>query len=697
MYKNKLINEKSPYLLQHSHNPVKWNAWNDESLKLANEMDKPIFLSVGYSTCYWCHVMERESFENEKIASLLNEYFVNIKVDREERPDIDRVYMTALQSMTGSGGWPMNMFLTPDLKPFYGATYIPPKEKYGRAGFEDIIEQISNLWKTKRQEIIKSSEKIFDILNTRLKEKSNPDIKIKNEIFEKSFEAIKNIFDYNNGGFGIGNKFPRPVVINFLLSYYYYGKITEALDMAIFTLKKMCEGGLYDHLGGGFHRYTVDIFWRVPHFEKMLYDQAQIAYTLFDVFSITNKKYFLDYAINTLDYVLENLTDKNGGFYTAEDAESAVEESSPNYKEEGYYYLWEINQLEKILGKENSAVFCYMYGIKYEGNTISDPHNVYKNKNVLYLENDIYDTSKAFKKSPEEINRLIEECKNILINKRAKRPKPNLDDKILTSWNSLMISAFAKGYKITLDERYKDAAIKCTSFILKNLWNNAENVLYHRYREGEVKFFATLEDYAFFIKALLDLYETTFDEQYIKYALDIFENANNRFYDKEKSGFFDTEPSASDIILKTKDIYDGAEPSGNAIMTENIIRFGYITDNKKFSEMVEKSIKYFYPDIENLPFSSPQMLNNILFFTTPPKEIILTGDLKDSGVQEMIKYIHGKFLPFRIFIHANKETEKYLPYVKKIVKNYISTKVYVCENYSCILPVDNIKDLKKIL
>jgi uncharacterized protein len=697
MYKNNLVNEKSPYLLQHSHNPVNWNAWNEESLKLAKEMDKPIFLSIGYSTCYWCHVMERESFEDENIASLLNEYFINIKVDREERPDIDRVYMTALQSMTGSGGWPMNMFLTPDLKPFYGATYIPPKEKYGRAGFEDIIEQINNLWKTKRQEIIISSERIFEILNTKLKAKSSSDIKIDNEIFDKSFETIRNIFDYDNGGFGIGNKFPRPVVINFLLSYYYQSKNIDALDMSIFTLKKMCEGGLFDHLGGGFHRYAVDVLWRVPHFEKMLYDQAQISSTLLDIYSITNKKYFLDYAENTLNYVLDNLTDKNDGFFSAEDAESAVEESIPNYKEEGYYYLWEKNQIEEILGKEYSAIFCYVYGIKYEGNTISDPHNVFKNKNVLYLDNDIYDTSKAFNKTPEEIEKILIKCKSILLAKREKRPKPHLDDKILTSWNSLMISAFAKGYNITADEKYRNAAIKCSSFILKNLWNEKENVLYHRFRNGDVRFSGTLDDYAFFIKALLDLYETTFDEQYIKHALKIYDNAYNRFYDMENSGFFDTEPSAPDIILKTKDIYDGAEPSGNAIMIENIFRLGYITDNNDLLSIAENSIKYFYPDINKLPFSSPQMLNNIILHKSTPKEILFTGDLEKADVKAIIKYINGKYIPFKILIHANKEIEKYSPYIKKIINDYESIKVYVCENQSCKLPVDNIDDLKKLL
>jgi uncharacterized protein len=697
MYKNKLINEKSPYLLQHSHNPVNWYAWNEESLKLAEDTNKPIFLSVGYSTCYWCHVMERESFENENIANLLNKYFVNIKVDREERPDIDRVYMTALQSMTGSGGWPMNMFLTPDLKPFYGATYISPKEKYGHAGFEDIIEQINTLWTTKRQELIASSEKIFDILNSKLKEKSGSTIKIDDRIFNKTFDTIKNIFDYDNGGFGIGNKFPRPVVIDFLLSYYYQSKNTESLDMAIFTLKKMCEGGLYDQLGGGFHRYTVDVYWRVPHFEKMLYDQAQIAYTLFDVYSITNKEYFFDYALSTLNYVLENLTDKNGGFYSAEDAESAIEEYTPNYKEEGYYYLWEKKQLEDILGKNNSSIFCYAYGIKHNGNTISDPHNVFKNKNVIYLSNDIYDTSKAFDKSPDEIEDILNNCKNILFDERKKRPRPHLDDKILTSWNSLMISAFAKGYNITKEKKFKETAIKCSSFILQNLWNEKENIFYHRYRDGEVKFLATLDDYAFFIKALLDLYEMTFEEKYLEYAFQFFEIANKKFYDKENSGFFDVESSASDIILKTKDIYDGAEPSGNSIIIENAIRLGNITGNKYFFNIAKKSIEYFFTDIENLPFSSPQMIKNILFMRNPPKEIIITGNLQNHNLKEIIKYINGIFLPVKTFIYANKNIEEFSPYIKNIINDYNSTKIYVCENQSCKLPVSNIVDLKKIL
>ena len=697
MNKNKLINEKSPYLLQHSQNPVNWYAWNNESLKLAKDEDKPIFLSVGYSTCYWCHVMERESFENEEIANLLNKYFINIKVDREERPDLDRVYMTALQSMTGSGGWPMNMFLTPDLKPFYGATYIPPKEKYGRAGFEDVIEQINNLWNTKRHEIISSSEKIFDILNSRLKIKKSSEAIFDDNIFFKSFETIKNIFDYDNGGFGIGNKFPRPVVLNYLLSLYYKDKNTEALDMVIFTLKKMCDGGLYDHLGGGFHRYSVDLFWRVPHFEKMLYDQAQIVNTILDTYSITGKKYFLQYAIDSLNYVLEHMKDKNGGFYSAEDAESAIEDSIPNYKEEGYYYLWEKDQVEEILEKKYSPIFSYMYGIKHEGNTISDPHNVFKNKNVLYLSSDIYETSKKFNKSPEEIENIINECKNLLRAKRIKRPVPHLDDKILTSWNSLMISAFAKGYNITGDKKYLDAAVKSSDFIFAHLWDEKNKTLFHRFRDEDVRFNANLDDYAFFVKSLLDLYESTFNETYLQKAMTIADTAIEKFYDKDNYGFFDSEPGASDIILRTKDVYDGAEPSGNAIMIEDFLRLSYFTDNKIYMETAENSIKYFYNEIENLPFSSPQMLNNIIYLLVSPKEILFTGDLQENPLSEMIKYIHGKFLPFKILLHADKKAEENSGFIKKIIRDYNSAKFYICENKNCKLPIDNLEDLKKLV
>lgn len=701
MYSNNLKNEKSPYLLQHSHNPVDWHPWNEDTLKMAKEQDKPIFLSVGYSTCYWCHVMERESFENEKIADLLNLYFINIKVDREERPDIDRVYMTALQSMIGSGGWPMNMFLTPDLKPFYGATYIPPKAKYGRIGFEDIIEQIQKLWNTKRQDVINSSEKIFVLLNSRLSSKfktgKNTDISFNHDVFDRSFESMKNIYDYDNGGFGIGNKFPRPVLLNYLLSLYHIYNNTEALDMVTFTLKKMCEGGIYDHLGYGFHRYSVDLYWRVPHFEKMLYDQAQISSILFDVYSITGNEYFLKFGNETLNYVLNNLKNNEFGFYSAEDAESAIEESIPGYKEEGYFYLWEKKQIDEILGKDNSSIFCYTYGIKHEGNTISDPHNIFKNKNVLYLNSDLYDTAKKFEKTPDEVKTILDNCTNILLSKRKKRPRPHLDKKVLTSWNALLISAFVKGFKITNNNIYKESAEKCCTFIIEKMWNDKNNTLYHRYIESDVRFKGTLDDYSFFAKALLDIYEITFNAFYLKNAIKISDTIIDKFYDKENSGFFDAEHNSEDIFLKTKEIYDGAEPSGNAVSIENFLRLGHITGNNDYLNLAENSIKFFYTEIQNLPFSSPYMLNNILLSMESPKEIIFTGDIETTEFNKIISYINKKFLPFKIIVRANEETESISPIINKLVSSYEKTRIYVCENFTCKLPVNNLEDLKKLI
>jgi len=553
------------------------------------------------------------------------------------------------------------------------------------------------LWNTKRDELVSSSEKIFSILNSRLNIKTKREINIDDSIFTKSFETIKNIFDYDYGGFGIGNKFPRPVVLDYLLSLYYRDKNTESLDMVIFTLKKMCEGGLFDHLGGGFHRYSVDLYWRVPHFEKMLYDQAQIVNTLLDTYSVSGKKYFLNYAESTLEYVLKNLTDINGAFYSAEDAESAIEESIPGYKEEGYYYLWERNQIEEILGKEYSQIFEYMYGIKHEGNTISDPHNVFKNRNVLYISSDVYETSKKFNKTPEEIESIILGCKNILIQKRNKRPRPHLDDKILTSWNALMISAFAKAFNVTGNSKYLDTSVKAAEFILEKMWNAGNKTLFHRYRDGEVKFESGLDDYALLSKALLDLYETTFDIFYLETSVSIADAAVDKFYDSENSGFFDSEINSTDIILKTKEIYDGAEPSGNAVIIEDLFRLYYFTGNEKYLETAEKSIRYFYPELENLPFSSPYMLNNLIFLLDSPKEILFTGDLGDEKLLSMLKYIHGKYIPFKILLHADEKTEEISAFLKNIIKDYEPAKFYVCENKNCKLPVDNLDELKKII
>lgn len=696
MKPNKLINEKSPYLLQHAYNPVEWYPWGEEALSLAKELDKPIFLSIGYSTCYWCHVMERECFENETIAHMLNEFFVNIKLDREERPDIDRIYMAAVQSMMGTGGWPLNVFLTPDLKPFYGSTYIPPKAKYGRAGFEDIIIQINELWKSKRNEIISSSERIFAILQNRLFIKKSDELPDFKQLQKKLFDEATSLYDEEFGGFGRSMKFPRTVLLDFLLTYYHYYKDLDALDMVIFTLKKMSEGGIYDHLAGGFHRYSVDYLWRTPHFEKMLYDQALITNTLLDSYIITKKNFLLEKSTETINYVLTELLHPDGGFYSAQDAESAVSANKPNEKEEGHYYLWTLNDLRELLGRDNSDIFSYAYGITFEGNTVADPHNVFKNKNVLYLANDIYDTAKHFNKSPDEIELVIKKCRDILFQHRQNRPKPETDTKIITSWNALMISSLLKHARITGDERSLNSAINAIDFILNNLFDNTNNKLFRRFADNEKKHEGLLDDYSFFIQALINAYETTFNNKYLNYAITLLNITIGKFYDDQnQGGFYDAPYNFDDLILKTKETYDGAEPSGNSVMIDNLFRLAGFTSNDRYSRIAEDTLKYFYPLIEKNPSASPVLINTTFFLTHPPREIIFSGDIKSDFISKAINYLNWKFLPNTIKIHLNPEITSIVPYAKEYLEHPSKEKVYICENLHCNAPAENIIELKK--
>ena len=697
MKSNKLIHEKSPYLLQHSHNPVDWNPWNEETFALAKKENKPIFLSIGYSTCYWCHVMEREVFENEDIAKLMNEYFVNIKVDREERPDVDRVYMTALQSMTGAGGWPMSMFLTPDLKPFYGATYIPPKAKYGRSGFEDVITQIHEVWKNKEKDVIESGEKIVNKLNELISSRVETTTDLSKELFENAFTAITKIYDDEYGGFGSGNKFPRPVVYNFLLDYFYHTKEFSAIDMVTFTLKKMYEGGMYDHLSGGFHRYSVDSFWRVPHFEKMLYDQAQLISTYINAYLTTKNKFFLFVAEDTAMYVLENLKHPEGGFYSAEDAESVIDINEPAVKAEGAYNLWLKDEIESILDEEDAKIFNFFFGIEIMGNTLNDPHEVFGKKNVLFVANDIYETAKKFGKTPEEVAEIIDDSRAKLLAVRSLRPKPHLDDKILTSWNGLMISALAKMYQVTRNEIYLDNANSTVKFILDKLYDKKNKTLLHRYRDGDSRFEGTLEDYSYFIAGLIDLYEACFDTKYLELAIELNTLTIDKFYDNESAGFFDVTKGGSDIILKTKDTYDGAEPSGNSIQIMNLLRLGFITDNKDLIEKAGSSLKLFAYDLKRLPFSSPQMLCAMSLFLNSPKEIIFSGNLESEKLKALINSVYDTYIPNRVLLNASEELKNISKFISNIVNESKKEEVYVCEDYKCNLPTEDLEKLKELL
>jgi uncharacterized protein len=706
---NRLIHEKSPYLLQHAYNPVDWYSWGEEAFQKAKEEDKPIFLSIGYSTCYWCHVMEREVFEIGAIAKEMNRIFVNIKVDREERPDVDRVYMTALQSMTGSGGWPMSMFLTSDLKPFYGATYIPPKAKYGMSGFEELISQLEKAWKEKRNEINEAGDRIIDFIKE-TSESKKTDIVLNEAVLQKGAEQFKNGFDDEYGGFGEAPKFPRPPGLNFLMRYASapltlrrgVGEEGEAklggevgLRMLIRTLLQMARGGMYDHLGGGFHRYSVDRYWRVPHFEKMLYDQAQLTVNYTETYQVTGDKYFGDIAKDVLNYVKTKMTSPEGGFYSAEDAESALSSEDPHEKEEGAYYVWEKKEIDELLG-DDAEIFNYYFGVSEYGNAPqgSDPHSVFAEKNILYIAHSISETSNKFERSTDEVNRIIEAGKKKLFDVREKRPLPHLDDKILTSWNGLMISAFAKAYQAFGKPDYLESAKHAAEYVCNNLYDASSGTLLRRFRDGEAKFDGNLDDYSFFTQALIDLYESGFEENYLKIAEKLTGTVINDFYDIEKSGFFDTTGKDASILVRTKEDYDSAEPTGNSVAIMNLLRLSYILEKNDWFDMADRSLHFFSDKITRMPYAMPQMLCTLDYFLHKPKQIVIAGN--DNITQEMIREIHKRYLPGKILIHV-KEGEAGITFASKIIQPGGKTKAYVCENFTCRLPVESVEELMEIL
>src|SRR4030095_10469885 len=680
------------------HNPVDWYPWGDEAFEKAKKEDKPIFLSIGYSTCYWCHVMEREVFEKDAIAEEMNRIFVNIKVDREERPDVDRVYMSALQSMTGSGGWPMSMFLTSNLKPFYGATYVPPTSKYGLPGFEDLILQLEKAWKTRRDEINESGEKIIEHIRE-ASQNVKSDSALSKEMLLKGAVQFKNGFDEEYGGFGEAPKFPRPSGFNFLLRAYKRFNDDQSLRMVIRTLLQMARGGVYDHLGGGCHRYSVDRFWRVPHFEKMLYDQAQLAVTYTEAYQITNDNYFAEIAKDILEYVSRILTSTEGAFYSAEDAESAVDANIPNEKEEGACYVWEKMEIDQLLG-ENSEVFNYYFGVFEHGNAPagSDPHSVFSEKNILYIAHSISETSNKFEKSTDEVFRIIEEGKKKLFEAREKRAKPHLDDKILTTWNGLMISAFAKAYQAFGDLKYLDSAKKSTDFILSNLYNPDTNTLLHRYRAGEAKINGTLEDYAFFTQGLIDIYESSFEDKYLDYAVKLTETVINDFYDNKNGGFFDTTDKDKSILVRTKEDYDSAEPTGNSVEILNLMRLSYITDNSDWFDKAYNSVLLFSGKLEKMPYAMPQLLVALEYALFKPKQIVIAGIKKDELTQRMIQEVHRRFLPNKILIQLDPDSAyESKTFASNIITKSDKTTAYVCENFSCNLPTVDLKEFIKLI
>ncbi len=681
---NALINEKSPYLLQHAYNPVNWYPWGKEALTRAKEEDKPIFLSIGYATCHWCHVMARESFENSQTAAILNENFVCIKVDREERPDLDEIYMKAVQMMAGTGGWPLSAFLTPGLKPFYGGTYFPPEPGHGLPAFNDLLRTIISFWSDKREQVEQNSEQIVQLVRKTYQHKPRVGAEeISADLLDNAYEQLVLQFDSSYGGFSAdvaawsvkNPKFPLPSHLAFILRYYHRTQEQFALKMVTKTLYAMARGGIFDQLGGGFHRYSTDTRWLVPHFEKMLYDNALLARVYTEAYQVTHDPFFAQIANQTLDWVLREMTNSNGGFYSAVDADSEGIE--------GAFYIWDSTEIKSVLGEEHDEALCRYFGVTPQG-------NFERNKSVLYRA----EPSEEIK--DEDI---IRTSKQKLLEARNKRIRPATDDKIITGWNGLMISAFAIGYQTFCDRRFLEAATSATHFILNNLQKDGQ--LLRRYRDGEALIPGTQEDYAFFISALLDLYEASFDAQWLREALQLNDSMIEFFWDKEDGGFFLNRSGETELSVSIKEAYDGPIPSGNSIAAQNLLRLAALTNDEKIQTHAKDTFLTFREPLEQSPLEHTQMLCAVEFYLRSPMQIVIASKNIEEA-QAFAVEISRNFLPNKVVVFsqlgvADDELFNLIPLIKDKVPVKGKPTVYICEDYTCKAPITDLEDLKRVL
>ena len=671
MTENSLINETSPYLLQHAHNPVNWYAWNDESLKKAKDENKPIFLSVGYSACHWCHVMAHESFENEEVAKFINENFVNIKVDREERPDLDDIYQKVCQIATGQGGWPLSIFLTPDQKPFYVGTYFPVLDSYGRPGFGSISRQLAQAWKEKPKDIEKAADNFLVALQ------KTETIKVPSKL-ERTIldEAAMNLFqlgDSSYGGFGSAPKFPNAANVSFLFRYAKLTGLSKFNEFALKTLNKMAKGGIFDQIGGGFHRYSTDAKWLVPHFEKMLYDNALIPVNYAEAFQITKDPFYLEILHKTLGYVLREMTSSNGGFFSAYDADSEGVE--------GKFYVWKKSEIKEILG-DDADLFCLYYDVTDGGN--------WEGNSILCNNINISAVAFHFGISEDKIHEILVRCSEKLLNVRSKRVAPCLDDKILTSWNSLMITAFAKGYHVTGETKYLDAAKNCVSFIEKNLLSGDK--LLRTYKNNTAKINGYLEDYSYFTNALLDVFEIEPESKYLDLALKLGYYLVDHFWDSENSSFFMTSDDHEKLIIRPKSNYDLSLPSGNSVSCLVMLRLFHLTQEEKFLKIATQIMESQAQIAAENPFGFGYLLNTIYTYLQKPTEITIINPENS----EICEFLSGKFLPESILVTINNKTQlenlaEFPFFAGKIFSD--KTSVFVCKDFTCSLPLSSIAEI----
>ena len=646
---NLLVHEHSPYLLQHAYNPVRWFPWCDAAFEKARRENKPVFLSVGYSSCHWCHVMEKESFENDLIARLLNTEFVAVKVDREEHPDIDRFYMTYVQATSGRGGWPMSVWLTPEKEPFFGGSYFPPEDRYGMAGFRRILLSIAETWKADGAKMADTASAITENLRSLAEEKPAGE-NLDETVLYRAANAFAEQYDPVFGGFGGAPKFPRPAVLDFLLAFSYYTGQEKPRDMAFATLRKMADGGIHDHLGiagkggGGFARYSTDDRWHVPHFEKMLYDNAQLALTYAEAFMISHDPFFLDVTEDILNYVLCDMTDEGGGFHSAEDADSATPAGDGGARE-GAFYLWSFDELRTLLDPEELELFGRLYGVKPEGNVLEDPHGAFEGLNVLARHGSQDEEALRRDMSDREAETLLHSAREKLFRARNRRPRPEKDDKVLVSWNGLMISAFSKMFGITRKPEWLDAAEKAANFIVENLCNEQNGRLLRRYRKGEAGIEGKADDYAFFSRGLLDLFEATLDRRHLDRAVQIMETSIELFFDREEGGFFDTACGETTLPFRMKEIYDGAEPSSNSVNVSTLYRLASITGRNDFGEAAKKTLACFSGSIGAHPEQLPFMLKGLMTAFFGMREVTLNECADRNRIQRIREEIGRRYLP----------------------------------------------------
>jgi uncharacterized protein YyaL (SSP411 family) len=692
---NHLIFEKSPYLLQHAENPVNWYPWGPEAFKKAQTEDKPVFLSIGYSTCHWCHVMERESFEDPEVAVLMNDVFVSIKVDREERPDIDNVYMMVCQMLTGSGGWPLNIMMTPEKKPFYAATYIPRETRYGRVGMLDLIPRVKDMWETRRSEVLGSANDITEGLSSvtkRTLSEATPEA-LDDSALRLTYEQLAERYDEEYAGFGDAPKFPTPHNILFLLRYWRRTGNQTALDMVEKTLQQMRRGGIYDHVGYGFHRYSTDSHWLVPHFEKMLYDQALLAMAYIEVYQVMGKDEYGKTAREIFTYVLRDMMRPGGGFYSAEDADSEGVE--------GKFYVWSLQEVRQILEPAEAALVAKVFNMRKDGNFTEEATRKRTGKNILHLKKSAGEVASDLKVTEQALQKRLNKTLNKLLIHREARVHPHKDDKILTDWNGLMIAALAKGAQVFDEPQYAEAARSAAGFVLKTM-RAKDGRLLHRYRDGQTAIAANVDDYAFLIWGLLELYEATFEVGHLETALALNTDFIAHFWDGEGGGFYFTPDDGEELLVRQKEIYDGAIPSGNSVAIVNLLRLARMTGNPDLEKKAERIGAVFSANVREAPSAHTLFMAGVDFGIGPSYEVVIVGNPEATDTREMIQKLRRPFIPNKVVLLRSPDrsgpgVERLAEFTKHQTAIDNKATAYVCLNYNCKLPTTDAAEMLELL